>query len=59
MKAKTIEDVNEIISKHMDIHKGYLMVASLTDNDEDKMQHSSALATLKMLKMEMDGEKEW
>lgn len=59
MKAKTVEDVNEIISKHMDIHKGYLMVASLTDNDEDKMQHSSALATLKMLKMEMDGEKEW
>ena len=59
MKAKTVEDVNEIISKHMDIHKGYLMVAVLTDNDEDKMEHSSALATLKMLKMEMDGEKEW
>ena len=59
MKAKTIEDVLSIIDKHFKIHEKHLMMATLMDNEEDRLEHSSALATLTMLKMEIKGEKKW
>ena len=59
MKVETIEDVLSIIDKHFRIHERWLMRESLMDNEKGRLEHSSALATLTMLKMEIKGEKKW
>ena len=58
-KGLTVDDVYSIIIKHSVYHTDCLLDAHIQNNEEDMLCHSSALATLKMLKMEMDGEKEW
>ena len=54
-----MKEIMEIIEKHRKYHKKYLMIAQLTGDEEDKIMHTSALATLKMLEMEIKGEKIW
>lgn len=59
MKAETIEDVLSIIDKHYKIHEKGLMRATLKDDKKDRLEHSSAMATLTMLTMEIKGVKKW
>ena len=59
MKAKSVEDVLGIIVRHMAYHSDFFVEAMTDGNVEDQVSHGSALAALKMLKMEIEGEQKW
>ena len=53
-----MDNVFDVIDKHMSYHKKFLVLEVLTDG-EDLDNHASALSALYMLKMELKGEVEY
>ena len=59
MNAKSVDDVLNILEKHIAYHSDFFREAIADGDAEDQISYASALAALKMLKIEIVGMKKW